>query len=47
LLEQVTELIEAERLRGSIQHPYPLAEAAEAHRTIKAKRTAGKILLVP
>ena len=45
--EQVTERIEAGRLRIMVQHTYPLAEAAEAHRTIEAKRTTGKIVLVP
>lgn len=47
LLEQVTERIEAGRLRIMVQHTYPLAEAAEAHRAIEAKRTTGKIVLVP
>ncbi|WP_328872506.1 NADP-dependent oxidoreductase [Streptomyces sp. NBC_00287] len=47
LLEQITERIEAGRLRVTVQHTYPLAEAAESHRTIEAKRTTGKIVLVP
>ncbi|MEU6505886.1 MULTISPECIES: NADP-dependent oxidoreductase [unclassified Streptomyces] len=47
LLERVTERIEAGRLRVMVQDIYPLAEAAEAHRTIETKRTTGKIVLVP
>jgi NADPH:quinone reductase-like Zn-dependent oxidoreductase len=47
LLERITERVEAGRLRISVQHTYPLAEAAEAHRTIETKRTTGKIVLVP
>ncbi|MCD9877024.1 NADP-dependent oxidoreductase [Streptomyces guryensis] len=47
LLERVTERIEAGRLRVMVQDTYPLAEAAEAHRTIETKRTTGKIVLVP
>ncbi|MER6010335.1 NADP-dependent oxidoreductase [Streptomyces bluensis] len=47
LLERVTERIEAGRLRVMVQDIYPLAEAAEAHRTIETKRTTGKIILVP
>ncbi|MBW8792663.1 MAG: NADP-dependent oxidoreductase [Streptomyces sp.] len=47
LLERVTERIEAGRLRVTVQDTYPLARAAEAHRTIETKRTSGKIVLVP
>ncbi|MET7573500.1 NADP-dependent oxidoreductase [Streptomyces sp. NPDC005492] len=47
LLKQITEHIEAGRLRVSVDRHYPLAEAAEAHRAIEAKRTTGKLLLVP
>ncbi|GAB7102948.1 NADP-dependent oxidoreductase [Streptomyces phaeofaciens JCM 4814] len=47
LLERVTELIEGGRLRVVVQGTYPLAEAAEAHRAIEARRTIGKIVLVP
>lgn len=39
--------IEAGRLRVAVRETYPLAEAAEAHRAIEAKRTTGKIVLVP
>ncbi|MET7484974.1 NADP-dependent oxidoreductase [Streptomyces sp. NPDC005538] len=47
LLKQVTEHIEAGRLRVSVDRRYPLAEATEAHRAIEARRTTGKLLLVP
>ncbi|MFI0090670.1 NADP-dependent oxidoreductase [Streptomyces bobili] len=47
LLKQITDRIEAGRLRVMVQRTYPLAEAVEAHRTIEAKRTTGKIVLVP
>ncbi|WP_225825216.1 NADP-dependent oxidoreductase [Streptomyces naphthomycinicus] len=46
-LERITERIEAGRLRVSIGHVHPLAEAAEAHRRIEERRTRGKIVLVP
>ncbi|WP_328735669.1 NADP-dependent oxidoreductase [Streptomyces bobili] len=47
LLKQITDRIEAGRLRVAVQRTYPLAEAVEAHRAIEAKRTTGKIVLVP
>ena len=34
-------------LRPRIDRVLPLAEAANAHRELEARRTAGKILLVP
>ncbi|MET9076928.1 NADP-dependent oxidoreductase [Streptomyces sp. NPDC004232] len=46
-LDRITERIEAGRLQVTVQQTYPLAEASEAHRTIEAKRTMGKIVLVP
>ncbi|MGW2421927.1 NADP-dependent oxidoreductase [Streptomyces sp. NPDC001709] len=47
VLEQITERIEAGRLRVMVEQTYPLAEAAAAHRAIEARRTTGKIVLVP
>jgi NADPH2:quinone reductase len=34
-------------LRLRIDHVYPLAEAAQAHRDLEGRRTAGKLLLLP
>jgi NADPH:quinone reductase-like Zn-dependent oxidoreductase len=30
-----------------VDRVYPLAEAAEAHRTLEGRHTAGKLLLIP
>jgi NADPH:quinone reductase len=35
------------KLKLRIEHTYPLAEAAQAHRDLEARKTTGKILLVP
>jgi NADPH:quinone reductase len=35
------------RLRLRIEHEYPLAEAAEAHRALEGRRTTGKVQLMP
>ena len=34
-------------LKLRLEHTYPLAEAAQAHRDLEGRRTTGKILLVP
>jgi NADPH:quinone reductase-like Zn-dependent oxidoreductase len=47
VLEQITERIEAGRLKVTVQRTYRLAEAAAAHRELEEKRTHGKIVLVP
>ena len=47
LLSEITERIEAGRLRVTVERTYPLAEAAAAHRAIEEKRTTGKLVLVP
>lgn len=35
------------KIRLRLEHQYPLAQAAEAHRQLEARRTTGKILLIP
>lgn len=35
------------KLRVNVHKKYPLAEAAEAHRDLEARRTSGKLLLIP
>jgi len=35
------------RLRLRVEHVYPLAEVADAHRALEGRKTTGKILLVP
>lgn len=37
----------AGRLRLRVEHTYPLAEAARAHADLEARRTTGKLLLLP
>ncbi len=34
-------------LKLRIEHTYPLAQAAEAHRDLEGRRTTGKVLLIP
>jgi NADPH:quinone reductase-like Zn-dependent oxidoreductase len=34
-------------LRVELRHRYPLAEAAEAHRALEARRTVGPVVLLP
>jgi NADPH2:quinone reductase len=35
------------KLRLRMDHEFPLAEAAEAHRALQGRRTTGKVLLIP
>jgi NADPH2:quinone reductase len=39
--------IAAGKLKLRIEYQYPLAKAAEAHRDLEARRTTGKVLLIP
>jgi len=39
--------IDSGKLKLRIEHSYPLAEAAAAHRDLESRRTAGKLLLIP
>jgi NADPH2:quinone reductase len=34
-------------LKLRIEHTYPLAAAAQAHRDLEARKTTGKVLLIP
>ena len=34
-------------LKLRVEHSYPLAEAAQAHRDLQARKTTGKVLLIP
>lgn len=43
----VFEMIAAGKLKLRIAHTYPLTEAAQAHRDLEARKTTGKILLLP
>ncbi len=43
----VFEMIAAGKLTLRIAHNYPLAEAAQAHRDLEARKTTGKLLLLP
>jgi NADPH2:quinone reductase len=35
------------KLKLRIEHTYPLAEAAQAHRDLEGRKTTGKVLLIP
>jgi NADPH2:quinone reductase len=43
----VLEWIAQGSLKLRIEHTYPLAEAAHAHRDLEARKTTGKLLLIP
>jgi NADPH:quinone reductase len=43
--EDVLGAVEAGKLKVCIQHVYPLAEAANAHRDLEARKTTGKLIL--
>jgi NADPH2:quinone reductase len=40
-------MIEAGKLKLRSEHSYPLAEAQRAHRDLEARKTTGKLLLIP
>jgi NADPH2:quinone reductase len=40
-------MIQDGKLKLRIEHVYPLAEAQQAHRDLKARKTTGKLLLLP
>jgi NADPH2:quinone reductase len=35
------------KLTLRLEHDYPLAEAAQAHRDLESRKTTGKVLLIP
>jgi NADPH2:quinone reductase len=43
----IFEMIASGRLRLRLDRRYPLAEAAQAHRDLEARKTTGKVLLIP
>lgn len=43
----VFEMVLSKKIRISINHRYPLARAADAHRDLEARRTTGSVILVP
>jgi NADPH:quinone reductase len=44
---EVLQGVAKKTLKLRLEHTYPLAEAAQAHRDLEARKTTGKILLVP
>jgi NADPH2:quinone reductase len=40
-------MMTAGKLKLRIEHTYPLAEAQQAHRDLEARKTTGKLLLIP
>jgi NADPH2:quinone reductase len=40
-------MIRDKKLKLRIEHEYPLAEAQRAHRELEARKTTGKLLLIP
>ncbi len=45
--EAVFGMIAAGKLKLRIEHSYPLAEVQRAHRDLEARKTTGKLLLIP
>ena len=45
--EEVLDWVRQGKLALRIEHEFPLAEAAEAHRQLEARKTTGKVLLIP
>ncbi len=44
---EVFDWIKSGELKLRVEHTYPLAEAAQAHRDLEARRTTGKVVLIP
>lgn len=47
LTQELFELVESGRIKIAVNHRYPLADAARAHRDIQARRTTGSVILTP
>jgi len=45
--DAVFSMISAGKLKLRIEHTYPLAEVQRAHRDLEARKTTGKLLLIP
>jgi NADPH:quinone reductase len=45
--EAVFAMIRDGKLKLRIEHTYPLADAQQAHRDLEARKTTGKLLLLP
>ena len=43
----VFKMIAEGKLKLRIEHTYPLADAAQAHRDLEGRKTTGKLLLIP
>jgi len=43
----VLHAVASSQLKLRIEHMYPLADAAQAHRDLEARKTTGKVLLIP
>jgi NADPH2:quinone reductase len=43
----VLAMVESGKLKLHISHLYPLREASQAHRDLEARKTTGKLLLIP
>jgi NADPH2:quinone reductase len=44
--EEVFDMVGRDKLKVRIGHRYPLAEAAQAHRDLEARKTTGKVLIL-
>ncbi len=44
--EDLFEMVLSQKIRITTQHRYPLAQAADAHRDLEARRTTGSVILV-
>jgi NADPH2:quinone reductase len=44
---EVLDAVAKGELKLRLTHDYPLAAAAQAHRDLEARRTTGKVLLIP